>query len=310
MPRRGPSPARDNTDAPREPSPPRGADEGQSATNSVDEPQRRGKLRIGCPYSDDDGRIVWFKPTVVERGKVEFVPTELANFKARIISDVTRDDGVETVRHYEIAATLGNRPFLFEVPAARFYSLSWVAEHMGAGAVVAPGQGMASRLVHAILMPSAGFFGERTIYTHTGWRNIDRADYFLHAGGALGADGYRSDIDVDIPEQLARIELIEPADQAELKRAVRESVLLQNLAGMRVMAPLLGAVYRAPLGGSDITVALYGQTGRGKNGAGRHRSTALWRQDRCTPSAARVGEQREHFGGGAELRQGRAGHHR
>jgi hypothetical protein len=124
---------------------------------------------------------------------------------------------------------------------------------------------MASRLVHAILSLSADGFEHKTIHAHTGWRNIDGANYFLHARGALGPNGYRSDIDVNLPEQLAQYELIEPEDDADLKRAVRESLLpLQSLAPMRVMAPLMGAVYRAPLSNSDITVALYGQTGRGK----------------------------------------------
>src|SRR5262245_47477428 len=34
---------------------------------------------------------------------------------------------------------------------------------------------------------------------------------------------------------------------------------------MRLIAPLFGAVYRAPIGGSDITVALWGRTGHGKS---------------------------------------------
>jgi Domain of unknown function (DUF927) len=142
--------------------------------------------------------------------------------------------------------------------------MRWVHEHMGAGAVIAPGQGMQARLQHAILLLSAGLFEERHVYAHTGWREIDGNRYFLHAGGALGGNGHRTDIDVDLAEQLARFELVEPEDDADLKWAVRQSLLLELLAPMRVIAPLLGAVYRAPIGGSDITVALNAPTGRGK----------------------------------------------
>jgi hypothetical protein len=135
---------------------------------------------------------------------------------------------------------------------------------MGANAVVAPGQGMASRLIHAIQLLSAGGIEERHVYGHTGWRVIDGANYFLHAGGALGAKGHRTDIDVELPPQLARYDLAVPENEEDAKRAVREATLLFHSAPARVMAPMLGAAFRAPLGNSDITVALYGQTGRGK----------------------------------------------
>ena len=216
-----------------------------------------------CPYDDGDGRIFWNRPTGNKDGKGTD-PVQLANFKARINTDITRDDGVETTRHYEIVATLGKRPFRFTVPAARFTNLSWVAENMGANAVVTPGQGMASRLVHAIQLLSAGGIEERHIYTHTGWREIDGSMCFLHAGGALGAKGHRTDIDVELPPQLARYDLAVSENEEDAKLAVRETLLLLHLAPARVMAPMLGAAVRAPLGTSDITVALYGQTGRGK----------------------------------------------
>jgi hypothetical protein len=206
---------------------------------------------------------VWHREVRTKDG-VQDISIQLANFKARIISDITRDDGVETVRHYEIAATLAGRPFRFEVPATQFGSMRWVHERMGAGAIVSPGQGMRERLHHAIQTLSAGMFEERHVYAHTGWREIDGHMHFLHAGGALGANGHRTDIDVDLPEQLARFDLVEPEDAADRKRAVRESLLLELLAPKRVIAPLLGAIYRAPLGGSDITVALNAPTGRGK----------------------------------------------
>ena len=223
----------------------------------VNEPEKES-----CPYDDSDGRTIWNRPGSKDGNGTEPVP--LANFKVRIITDITRDDGVETTRHYEIAATLGKRPFRFTVPAARFTNLSWVAENMGANAVVAPGQGMASRLVHAIQLLSAGGIEERHVYGHTGWREIDGAMYFLHADGALGAKGHRTDIDVELPPQLTRYALHVPDDEEDAKLAVRETLLLLGLAPARVMAALMASAFRAPLGTSDITLALYGPTGRGK----------------------------------------------
>jgi hypothetical protein len=71
---------------------------------------------------------------------------------------------------------------------------------------------------------SKDLFEERTVYSHTGWRLIDGAWRFLHADGALGENGCRTDIEVDLPEQLCNFKLIEPQDDADLIRAVRESL--------------------------------------------------------------------------------------
>ena len=211
-------------------------------------------------YSDGETGIVWHRRT---RNGVEHI--RVTNFRVRIIGDITRDDGVEVTRHYEIAATLNGKRYRFEVGANQFRNVAaWVAERLGASTIVEPGQAMEARVRHAIQVLSGDGITEKYIYAHTGWREIDGQMRFLHAGGALGANGHRTDIEVDLPEQLSRFELIEPESEESLQKAVRASLLLCNLAPMRVMAPTLAAAYRAPLGSSDITVGLWGQTGHGK----------------------------------------------
>jgi hypothetical protein len=258
--------------ASREPSPPDAEVKEQSNGEDVDAetepvneaPRRPRKPRsTRAPYSDADGCIVWLKQTHTKEG-VATDEVQLANFSARIISDITKDDGIEVMRWYEIAATLNGRAFRFEVQASKFASMHWVNEHLGAKAIISPGQGLQSKLAHAIQLLSVDMLEERFVYAHLGWREIDGANYFLDALGAIGIHGRRNDIEVAVPEQLAKYQLIIPEDDAELVRAVRETLLLQKLAPMRVMSPLLASVFRGPIGGSDITVAPYGQTGRGK----------------------------------------------
>src|SRR5262249_21741596 len=153
-------------------------------------------------YSMDDGGIVWRRRT-----RDGVVDIRLTNFSARIIGDITRDDGVEATRHYEIAAMLGGNPFRFEVGANQFRTVtSWVTEHPGASAIVEPGQTMEGRVRHAIQVKSAEGITQKYIYAHTGWREIDGDTWFLHAGGALGANGHRTDIEVDLPGQLSQYE--------------------------------------------------------------------------------------------------------
>jgi len=209
------------------------------------------------PYSDTEAGIIWHK------SRDQHI--RITNFKARIIGDVSRDDGVEVTRHYEIAATLGERPYQFEIGANQFRNVAgWVAEKLGAGAIVEPGTAMEARVRHAIQTLSGEGITEKHIYAHTGWREIDGQMRFLHSGGTLGKGGHCVDIEVDLPDQLSRYELIEPEDKESLQKAVRRSLLLMTLAPPRVMAAALGAVYRAPIGSSDITVGLYGGTGHGK----------------------------------------------
>jgi hypothetical protein len=262
----GAKPARDDATSATGQSPRDTGGEGQSLRNGVTTPYQpvNGRAPHIHPYIDDDGCIVWQREVRTKDG-VEVISTQLTNFKARIITDIIRDDGVETVRHYEIAATLGDRPFRFEIPAARFSGMTWVHEHLGAGAIVAPGQGMPGRLLNAIQYLSKELFEERHVYAHTGWREIDGALYYLDAGGALGAKGRRIDIDVSLPPQLQRHQLIERQDEADLLKAARECILLHKVAPMRVLAPMMGAAYRAPLGPSDISGHAWGPTGRGKS---------------------------------------------
>jgi hypothetical protein len=93
---------------------------------------------------------------------------------------------------------------------------------------------------------------------------IDGANYFLDGRSPIGIHGRRDDIEVALPDQLAKFELIVPETDEDLRRAVRETLLLQTLAPMRVMAPMMGGVFRAVIGGSDITLAGFGRTGMGK----------------------------------------------
>jgi hypothetical protein len=121
---------------------------------------------------------------------------QLTNFNARIISDITKDDGVEVMRWYEIAATLNGRAYRFEVQASKFALMHWVNEHLGAKAIVSPGQGLQAKVAHAIQLLSVELLEERFIFAHTGWREIDGKNYFLDSRSAIGVHGRRDDIEV------------------------------------------------------------------------------------------------------------------
>src|SRR5215210_3147350 len=97
------------------------------------------------PYAETEHGLVWNKRT--NEGTV---PIPLANFIAVIVADIVHDDGVETVRLYELEAVLRKRPYRFSVQASQFPGLTWVAEYLGASAIIEPGQRLRERLRVAI----------------------------------------------------------------------------------------------------------------------------------------------------------------
>jgi hypothetical protein len=208
-------------------------------------------------YAVRDGGLVWRKPT--REGLSEVT---LTNFLAAITSDIVRDDGAEAVRVFELRAKVGSGPArTFPVAASQFAAMRWPMEQLGAEARVSPGLGLAdhARFALSLRIPT------RVEYTHTGWREIDDEWYYLHAGGAIGADGLRTDLAVHLEGRLGRYQLPAPPEGDALVAAVRASLRLLDLAPPWITVPLLASVYRAPLGPCDFSLYLTGPTGEFKS---------------------------------------------
>lgn len=186
--------------------------------------------------------------------------TELANFTARIIADIVEDDGAERRRLLEITAKFNGRTSTFQVPAAQFESLDWAIEQVGAGAAIAPGTQLRQQARHAIQILS-GDPPRRERFAHLGWREIDGRQVYLSAGAAICAGGALKSVEVVLTAALADFALPEPPVGDALRRAVKASLQLCNLAPDEIGMPLLAAVYRAPLGPSDFSLFLAGPTG-------------------------------------------------
>jgi len=188
-------------------------------------------------YCQDGARICWNKQT--HDGDV-MVP--LCNFTAHVTEDILKDNGHETSRMFKVAGTLGSgRPLpLIEVPALSFNSLNWVTSEWGLRAIITAGQTYKDRLREAIQLMSEGAV-QKTIYVHTGWREINGRRTFLSAGGALGMP----DIDVELEGSLRRYSLPPlPEDPAE---AIKASLQFLELGDPAVVMTLWAAMYLAPL---------------------------------------------------------------
>jgi hypothetical protein len=220
----------------------------------------------GPRYHDADGYLALVQPT--RNGDVT-VP--LANFTARIVEQVTVDDGAErrTVLALEGKLSDGTALPRAEVPADQFAWMRWVTAAWGTKAVVYAGAQTADHARVAVQVLSEGV-RTRTVYGHLGWREVGGRWLYLHAGGGLGADGPVEGVEVQPPEALAGFVLPEPPAGAALTAAVGASLaLLDGLAPDRIVFPLLAGVYRAALGEAagalDLSLFLAGPHGAGKS---------------------------------------------
>lgn len=210
------------------------------------------------PYAATEHGLVHWKPS--PNGEV---PVQLTNFTARIVGEVSRDDGVEIQRSFEIAAHHRGQEHRFEVTSREFSTMRWVTEQLGATAIVNAGRGTRDH-ARAAIQHLSDEVEVRRVYTHLGWRKIDAGWCYLHGGGAIGQVGQVSDIGIDLPPELARFTLPRPPEPDDLRRAVEASLRCLDLLADEVTFPLFGAVYRAPLGAADFSVHVSGETGAGK----------------------------------------------
>lgn len=212
------------------------------------------------PYREESQGIIWDK--IGKNG--ELAEVQLSNFHARIVGDVTHDDGSETRQHFEVEGVLHGKVHRFEVPASRFNCMNWTTESMGAEAIIAPGLGTRDRLRHAVQTLS-GRVPRRTVYTHSGWRQVGSTWLYLHGGGAIGANGVADGVEVCLPSPLGPMVLPPPPDGDALRVALRASLGLLDVAPDRITVPLLASVFRAVVEPADFTVFLAGPTGQGKS---------------------------------------------
>jgi hypothetical protein len=192
----------------------------------------------------------------LENGRGKF--TAVANFSARIVRDIVLDDDTGQSRKFGMEAELGGRRLAFVVPAVEFGRMGWVLRELGPQAIIYPGQQQHAR---AAIQWLSGSIQQERIFTHLGWRKRDGQWVYLHAGGALGAQGPRGDLRVELPAALQHYHVHPPADPREQASAVRASLRCLSVAPDWISFPLLAAVYRAALGKVDFSLFLTGQTG-------------------------------------------------
>jgi len=154
--------------------------------------------------------------------------TSIANFTARIVTDIIRDDGEEESRDFGVEADLCGRKLVFAVRASEFSRMGWVLQKLGPQAVIYPGQQQHAR---AAIQMLSGTIRQERVFAHLGWRKHGPHRVYLHAPVAIGADVPVSGLQVHLPADLRHYQLRRPEDAESLVRVVRASLRILSVAG-------------------------------------------------------------------------------
>ena len=188
-----------------------------------------------APYSIDGGRFVFVDTEV---------PFPICNFTARVVEDVTVDDGSDAEsREFVIEGETVDKQKLppVTVPAGEFSAASahWPSIRWGHVAIVHADCQQHIRPAILYFSPDAT---KQTVLAHTGFRVIDGHLVYLTQSGAVGG---AVDAHVHLDSTLNRYSLpTVPAPAAQVIEGVRAILLLVGVAPDRVTIPLIAAGFR------------------------------------------------------------------
>lgn len=205
------------------------------------------------PEEDEFNKAYKYTPYRVKHGHLKQVTKrngdgteeykELANFVAYPTHDILKDDGKNRERYFTIGGRLADGTALepVTVSSSRFSSMGWITENWGLDAIISPANGTEKALRNAIQLLAKEKAQRKTIYIHTGWRNIQGKWAYLYHGGAIGADN----ISVELEGALTRYSL--PEASKDYKEAAMTSFKTLDIAPLEVTLPLLALTYLTPL---------------------------------------------------------------
>lgn len=237
-------------------------------------------------YFMQPGRVWMEEPG--PRGTIK--TTTLANFSAPILADVSEiaSPDARPDRLCLVEVDLGSSTRRVEVPQRDFERMEWVGPLLGARASVGAGRGARDHLRRAMQLMSDP--EERRRYRWTGWERRAGESVYLHAGGALGAEGAIPGYDVVPTSPVDRLALPEAPTGDALMKA-RDHVLdMIALEPASAVMAVIGQAFRAALGDARVSLHVYGGApgsgksllcsfGQGFFGAGFHEDNPMssWR---------------------------------
>ena len=163
---------------------------------------------------------------------------KLCNFTPWIVTEITRDDGVETTTRIRLRGIHQSGRHLpeIEIPAAELASFNWLAQHWGMDCILEVGQSVKDSVRYAV-QTTAKDAQRQTVYAVTGWRRIDGDYHFLMPGD----DAFS----VTLPGKMSGYAMERSFDMTDIQIAA--SLLHQPLAPVEILFPLLAFTLLSPL---------------------------------------------------------------
>ncbi len=163
---------------------------------------------------------------------------KLCNFTPWIVTEITRDDGVETTTRIRLRGIHQSGRSLpeIEIPASELAGFNWLAQHWGMDCILEVGQSVKDSVRYAI-QTTAKHADRRTVYAVTGWRRIDGEYHFLMPGD--------NDCSVALPGKMNGYFMERSYDMTDIQ--VAASLLHQPLAPEEILFPLLAFTFLSPL---------------------------------------------------------------
>lgn len=197
-------------------------------------------------------------------GKV--VTTQLSTVDAEVLAQIIYHDDAETVAMERVAVRRAGRETVDTATPkdVRIRPADLIRRVAGPAAIM-PYPASNRLLGEAISRLSAAELPVEHVYRCLGWVRTDAGWIYRHAGGGIGPSGPDRTIRVDMDAPLDTFELPEPTAGRQLRDAVRTALTILDLMPDAVGVVLLGAAWRAPIGGAEWSVFVFGPSGAGKS---------------------------------------------
>lgn len=190
----------------------------------------------GCSFSGGYLRKETDKGTIV-----------ISNFLPVPVEDIRLDDGNEQQRYFRIKGLKYDETKTTELPAVLVRAsdaaaMNWVTENWGFGAnIESPIQSRKDSLRSIMFRLGELFAVQKTIFLHTGWREQNGSYFFLHGGGAIGAEN----IEVRLDNRINRFDL--SGEKINFISACNAFAELLDVASPEVVIPAVSLVFLSPL---------------------------------------------------------------
>jgi hypothetical protein len=192
-------------------------------------------------------------------GLLGTVEIPITNFHAVIVKESVLDlnDDHEWAHHYVIEATVADRAFSVELTPEEFYGVALLAK-LGAEAVIYPGGEQHARVAIKLL---SGPIPLERVLAAPGWWTLEGTDIFVHAAGAITADGARDDLHIALETPFDRFGLPVPPRGAALTTAVGAVLRLRSVVPDRIAFAVIAYLLRAPLDTVTYALHFHGRSG-------------------------------------------------